>query len=99
MHDPAMEKERDEARKRGGFHKHAPSNPPKGIPAQIRQVQDVLPILDYSLSEALLLENSVQRDHLIATIASKYIDPIKIETIEARLLAIERALKLREKQK
>lgn len=95
-HDPARGGERAKARKRGGAHRrigHAGNA--DALPKQVRTLPDVLAVLDYALAEALPLENGVQRGRLLVSIAHAFIEAIKAGEIEARLDAIERALKLR----
>lgn len=95
-HDPTRGGERAKARKRGGTNRrigHAGDT--EALPKQVRTLPDVLMILDYALAEALPLENGVQRGRLLISIAHAFIEAIKVGEMEARLDAIERALKLR----
>lgn len=82
-------------RKRGGERRRVPHGGDAGkVPTQIRTLSDVLAILDYSLAEALPMENSIQRGRLIVSIAHAFIEAIKTGELESRLEAIEQALKL-----
>lgn len=94
-HDPARGAERAQARRRGGERRRVPhaGNASK-VPTQVRTLADVLAILDYALAEAVPMENSIQRGRLLVQIAHAFIEAIKTGELEARLLAIENALKL-----
>ena len=95
-HDPARGGERARARKRGGAHRRIAHNGnADALPKQVRTLPDVLAVLDYALLEALPLENSIQRGRLLVSIAGAFIEAIKTGELEARLDALERALKLR----
>lgn len=95
-HDPARGGERAKARKRGGAHRRiGHAGDADALPKQVRTLPDVLAVLDYALAEALPLENGVQRGRLFVAIAHAFIEAIKTGEMEARLDAIERALKLR----
>lgn len=95
-HDPARGGERARARKRGGAHRRiAHAGNADALPKQVRTLPDVLAVLDYALAEALPLENGVQRGRLLVSIAHAFIEAIKTGELEARLDALERALKMR----
>lgn len=97
LHDPARGGEAAQARKRGGQRVrpgHAAAV--DALPAQVRTLDDVLAVLDYSLREALPLENSVARGRLLVAIAHAFIEAIKTGELENRMAAIEAALKVRE---
>lgn len=96
-HDPARGKERAEAHKRGGARNRVPHNGnADAIPPRVRTLQDVLCVLDYVKDETLVMENSVQRARLLVALAHAFIEAIKEGELEARVEAIERALKLRD---
>lgn len=95
-HDPTRGKERARARRKGGSHSRIPhAGNADALPKQIRTLPDVLTILDYTLAETLPLENGIQRGRLLVAIAHAFIEAIKTGELEARLDALERALKLR----
>lgn len=97
FHSPAHGKARAEGRKLGGERRRVPHGGDAGkVPTQIRTLSDVLAVLDYSLAEALPMENSVQRGRLLVQIAHAFIEAIKTGELEQRLESIENALKLRE---
>ena len=92
-HDPARGQERAAARRKGGQATRAASLGNKeALPTSVRTVGDVLTVLDYSLIEAIALQNSVQRGRLLVSICSGYLEAIKIGEFETRLEAIEQAL-------
>lgn len=94
VHDPAQGKERAEARKRGGQRRRVPhGGNADSIPKQVRTLDDVLAVLDYSLVEALPMENSIQRGRLLVQIAHAFIEAIKTGELEQRLAAVEQLLK------
>lgn len=95
VHDPGKGKERAEARKRGGERRRVPhGGNADSIPKQVRTLDDVLAVLDYSLAEALPMENSIQRGRLLVQLAHAFIETIKTGELEQRLTALEQALKL-----
>jgi hypothetical protein len=59
----------------------------------VRTLADVLAVLDYGMAELLEHENSIQRVRVLATLASAFIEAIKIGELETRLAAIEAAMK------
>jgi hypothetical protein len=96
-HDPTSGAARALARRRGGQRNRTPhAGNSENIPAQVRTLDDVLKVLDYALTEAMPLENSIQRGRLIVAIASAFVEAIKTGELENRLAALESALKARE---
>ena len=69
------------------------------LPASVRSLDDVLSVLDYSLAEAVPLENSIHRGRLLVAIAGAFTEAIKTGELQDRLAAIESALKNREVKK
>lgn len=96
VHDPQKSADRAAARKLGGLRRRAKhGGDPAGVPAQVRTLADVLEVLDYVLAEALALENGVQRGRLLVAICGEYTNAIMTGEMEARILALEGALKMR----
>lgn len=96
-HAPEVGAARAMARKAGGArHRlpHAGNN--ASIPARIRSIEEAMTILDYTLAEIIPMENSIQRGRLLIALCAGFVDALKVGEIEARLLAIENALKARE---
>ena len=95
-HDPTRGKERANARRKGGSHSRVPhGGAAEGLPKQIRTLTDVLAVLDYTLAEALPMENSIQRGRLLVALAHAFVEAIKTGELETRVEAIENALKAR----
>lgn len=97
FHDPAKAEERKEARANGG-QARAGRTISRGNtkPREIKSVSDVLALLGETVGDVLLLENSLARAQTIARLALAMIKAFEVSELEARLGAIERALKLRE---
>ena len=93
FHSPSLGRARAIGRKRGGERQRighaADSTPP---PAQVHSLGDVLAVLNYTLREALPLENSVQRGRLLVQLAHAFIEAIKAGEYETRLAALEAAV-------
>ena len=93
FHSPALGAARAEGRKRGGARHRVPhSGDANSIPREVRTLQDVLAVLDYTLAEAVPMENSVQRLRALVAICGAYVDAIKVGELEARLTALEAAI-------
>jgi len=96
-HDPTRGKERAQARRKGGSHSRVPHNgDADALPKRVRTLQDVLTVLDYALAETLPMENSIQRGRMLVALSHAFIEAIKEGELEARVEAVERALKLRD---
>lgn len=97
LHDPMSAGAAAAARKKGGQRQRVPHNGDVSkLPANVRTLDDVLTVLDYSLAECLPMENSIQRGRLLVAIAGAFVDAIKVGELEKRIAAIEFALKNRE---
>lgn len=94
MHDPARSEQRAAARKRGGQRRHTPHSDHAMPSTDIRTLDDVRALLAYTLAEALVGDNSIQRGRLLVAIAGAFIEAIKVGEIEQRLAAIEAAMKV-----
>ena len=95
-HDPERGQERALARRKGGLVRLAQSPADKNlVPGQIRSIEGVLTILDYTLRETLALSNGIQRGRLLVSLAHGYIEALKVGELEQRLEAVEYALRLR----
>jgi hypothetical protein len=99
-HDASRGKERAIARRKGGLQRITPHVADASIvPKETRTIEGVMIILDYALQEAFALNNSVQRGRLLVSIAHGYIEALKVGELEARLEAVEMAMKLRKEPK
>ncbi len=100
MHDPGRGHDRAAARKLGGLHRRtAHRGDPGNLPAKVRTLEDILQVLDYALAEILPLENSIARTRTLIALAAEYTNAIKTGELEARMLAIENALKARDEKR
>lgn len=99
-HDATKGKERATARRNGGLQRITPHVADASlVPKQTRSIEGVMIVLDYALQESLVLQNSIQRGRLLVSIAHGYIEALKVGEMEARLDAVEMALKMRKEQK
>ena len=96
MHDETKGKERALARRKGGLATKTPHFADESLlPRSIRTIENVLHVLDYALFEAIVLDNSIQRGRLLVSIASGFVEALKVGELEQRLEAVETTLKLR----
>ena len=87
-HDPQRAKARSAARSKGGRHNrtaHSKGQPP----GQVRTMDDVLSLLDYTLSEILIGDNTISRARILIAIAAQYISAIEGGALEERLKFLE----------
>jgi hypothetical protein len=93
VHDPAQGAARAKARRRGGERRrveHAGDS--SKIPVQVHTVSDARAILDYTLSEALPLENSIQRGRLLIALVDAYLRALEIGELEQRVQQLEKEM-------
>jgi hypothetical protein len=97
-HDPERAVERRAARSKGGLLRLAPrrTEPQDGVPATPRNMEAVLRMLDFALSQTVTLETSVNRGRLLVSIAHGYIEALKTSEFEQRLTALESTLQNRQ---
>ncbi len=96
-HDPALAEDRKVARQRGGQARHGRNViPPTGGEAvEIRQVGDVLPLLERAINDVLVLENSIARARAIGYLAGVAIKTLEISELAERVAELERVLRKR----
>ncbi len=100
MHDATKGKERAIARRNGGLATKQPHYADASVlPSLIRNIADVLIVLDYALQETVGLDNSIQRGRLIVSIAHGFIEALKVGELEQRLEGVENAMNLRKQNK
>lgn len=95
-HDPAQGAARAAAHKLGGARtrvKHG--GDAETLPANIKTIAQAMTILDYTLRELLEMENSIQRARALIALVGGYVDAVKVGELEARMIAIEAALRTR----
>ena len=97
-HDPAKAEERKAARQRGGQARHGRNviPPTGGEPVEIRQVGDVLPLLERAVNDLLALENSIARARAIGYLAGVAIKTLEVSELAERVAELERVLRKRE---
>lgn len=96
MHDATKGKERAIARRNGGLATKQPHFADASIlPESIRKIDDIFALLNYTLKEAVGLDNSIQRGRLLVSIAHAFVESLRVGELELRLEAIELALKVR----
>ena len=94
-HDPTKAKERAVARARGGYARHGRNVGRAGKPelVEIREMADVVTLLETTINDVLNLENSLQRARTIATLANVVIKALEFAALEARVCALEAVIK------
>ena len=94
-HDPSRGKERARARRRGGLNRTTPKVADASmVKTPIRDVAGVMNLLDVATLDTLAQDNSAQRTRALVAIALAYFKGLEVGEIEARLDAIEQALKV-----
>lgn len=92
-HNPEVSGDRAIARHRGGLNRRAPHGGDMTIlPAQIRTMADLALLLDFTLAEAVSLENSVARGRLFVALVTAYREVLESGALEQRLEALEALL-------
>lgn len=95
-HDPTQGAKRAAAHKLGGARtrvKHGGNA--DALPENVRTIAQAMTILDYTLRELLEMENSIQRARALIALVGGYVDAVRVGELEARLIAIEAALRTR----
>lgn len=94
MHDASRGRERATARRNGGLATKKPHNADTSlVPSNVRSIDDVVSILNYTLHESIVLDNSIARGRLLVSIAHGFIEAFKVGELEKRLEAVEMVLK------
>ena len=98
-HDPARVQDRAKARRSGGQSRHGRKIGVTGDNAKVsvKTMQDVVGLLEQAVNDALSLENSLQRARTVGSLASVIIRALEFATLEERVVALEAALREREK--
>jgi hypothetical protein len=85
-HDPETSQARTAARTLGGYNRGTPhAGNAETIAEKPRTMDGVFTILDYVKAETIAMENGVQRNRLLVSIAAEYKDAIKQGDIEKQL--------------
>jgi len=92
MHDPALAKERKEARSKGGRARHGRQlGKTAGGYIEINELGDVVGVLEHELNEVLQLDRSISRARAVGYLASVLASVYKDTEIETRIAALEAA--------
>lgn len=96
-HDPARKEERTAARRKGGENRRIPHGrlDSSAVPSEVRSPEDTLKLLDYTLSETLVMDNTVGRAKILVAIAAAYNEAIKTSDQEKRIAALEEFAKIK----
>lgn len=96
-HDPAQAAQRAAARKLGGYNRATPhAGNLEAVKGSPRTIDETYSILDYTLAETLAMDNGIQRNRLLVSIAAQYIDARKVGELESQLAELMRVLASRE---
>lgn len=91
VHDPAHAATVAAARQRGGRARHGRNIGSTGTsaPVTLRELADVLVLLERVCTDLYELENSVARGRALVSLAGVFVDSYKVTELERRLLALE----------
>lgn len=94
-HDPARAKERAERNRKGGRAKASPKATAGIAAPQIESIADVIALVNYVIADLWLLENTVPRARGLLAAGDAAVKALEIGELEARVAALEAALKER----
>ena len=97
-HDPACALERREARSKGGRARHGRHVGPVGQTQAVTlyTVDDVVALLQRTLTDTLQLENSIRRSRTVGYLCGVALKALELSQLDRRLQELERLLNLRE---
>ena len=95
-HSPTRAAERTAARRRGGLRLHYGREGPERPAARIREVGDVLGLLEVAASDALARKPSVQRARVLVYLSGAALKALESADLEERVAALEARLTMRE---
>lgn len=94
-HDPENARDRAEARKRGGLNRRTPKGGSGGgdggEPQRYRSVEAIQELLERTVADTLLQENTDKRSRTVATLAGSLMKALEVGEWEERLAALEAA--------
>lgn len=91
-HDPENVREREAARKKGGRNRQTPKSGGgggEGDRPQYRSVEAIQALLERTIADTLLQENSDKRSRTLAALAKVQLETIDAGDFEERLAALE----------
>ena len=90
VHNPSSGAMAAAARKKGGQHRRAPhAGNLTSLPEEVRSVEQVYRVLDYTLAETIALTNSILRSRALIAISEAYLKAISVGEFETRLTKLE----------
>ena len=89
-HEPTNAATAAAARKLGGYNRATPhAGNAAAIPAEIASIQDAGQILNYTLLELIVMDNSIPRARALLALFDSYIKSFEIGELEKRIQALE----------
>lgn len=89
-HDPDLEQERADSRRRGGLSLHyGSSGKPSGEPIELRTADDVLKLLETATADIMGRKPSLQRAKALVYVASVARQAVETSDLAARITALE----------
>lgn len=88
-HDPAHAVRRQEARQKGGFLRKTPKAKVDRESCHLRSVEDILNLLEETLADTTLQENSSSRTKALLSIALAALKALEVGELEKRLRELE----------
>jgi hypothetical protein len=87
-HDPKSAAQSALAHQKGG-RAGATGHSNAKVPTKVRTIEEVLEVLDYTLSELVLMTNSILRSRGLIALAEAYLKAISVGEFETRLARLE----------
>ena len=88
-HDPANAVRRQAARQKGGFLRRTPKAKVDRESCHLRSVDDILNLLEETLADTTLQENSMSRTKALVSIALAALKALEVGELEKRLRELE----------
>ena len=95
-HSPARAAERAAARRKGGLRLHHGDGGGERPEASIRDVGDVLRLLEVAARDVLARKPSVQRARALVYLSGAALKALEVGTLEERVAALETRINMRE---
>lgn len=89
-HSPSSGAKRAKAHSIGGHHRRiGHAGDVSALPANIRSVDDVMLLLDYTLKETLPQENGINRARVLISLSAAYLSALSVGELEKRIEILE----------
>jgi hypothetical protein len=97
QHHPELAAERRQARSKGGLARHGRDIGPVGQaqPVPLDTMADVVALLQWAINQTRQLENSLQRNNTIGSLAAQLMKAFDMADLEGRLAEMQQILKSR----